>query len=330
MSSESPCSSSERLSRFAGEPLSRRAKVWVALATVYTIWGSTYLGIALAVETMPPLFAVSTRFVAAGGLLAAWVAWRGGRRALRLTRRELGAVSLVGVLLIGANGLLFFAERTVPIGLASLVIASVPLWVALFRIVSGDRPPAAVLAGIAVGFAGVALLVRPGGDVELWGLVLVVLSALSWSLGSFLSPRLPLPRNSFAATAYEMLVGGIVFLPFGLAAGPDVAEFSTRSLAGWAYLVVFGAIVGYSAYVWLLAHAPLGLVSTYAYVNPVMAIALGAVVLDESITSRIVVGATVVLTAVAVVVRREPPTAEPAPLPAEPPGEATAETTIAR
>jgi drug/metabolite transporter (DMT)-like permease len=305
--------------------LSGKAKLWVALATVYTIWGSTYLGIELAIETMPPLFAVSTRFVAAGVLLAIIVAWRRGSRALLVSRAELGAVALVGVLLIGANSLLFFAERTVPIGLASLVIASVPLWVALLRIAVGDRPPAIVLAGIVVGFVGIAILVHPGGEVRLVGLLLVILSALCWSFGSFLSPRLPLPKSSFTATAYQMLFGGLVFLPFGLASHPHVSEFSARSIFGWAYLVVFGAIVGYSAYVWLLTHAPISLVATYAYVNPVIAIALGAIFLDESVTGRIAIGATVVLTSVAVVVRREPLPAEPAPVPGEAPVASTIE-----
>jgi drug/metabolite transporter (DMT)-like permease len=308
--------------------LSRNAKVWIALGTVYTIWGSTYLGIAFAVETMPPLFAVSTRFVVAGALLAGALAWRRGIRALVLTSHELGAALLVGGLLIGSNALLFFAERTVPIGLASLVVASVPLWVAVFRIAAGDRPPALVLVGIVAGFAGVALLVRPSGSAGLGALALVLLSALAWSAGSFLSPRLPLPANSFTATAYEMFLGGLVYLPLGIAAHPDVASFSARSLAGWAYLVVFGAIVGYSAYVWLLAHAPISLVATYAYANPVVAIGLGALVLDETVTGRIVIGATIVLTSVAVVVRREPPKAEPAPIPGEAPEETSATITI--
>jgi drug/metabolite transporter (DMT)-like permease len=310
--------------------VSSGTRLWVALATVYTIWGSTYLGIALAVETMPPLFAVSSRFLAAGLILAAIVALRGGLRALRIRRIELAAVTLVGVLFIGANALLFFAERTVPIGLASLVIASVPLWVAVFRIVAGDRPPTVVLASITAGFVGVAFLVRPSGDVASWGLVLVLLSAFAWSVGSFLSPRLPLPRDAFTATAYEMGIGGLVFFPLGLAAGPDPAEFSARSILGWAYLVIFGAVVGYTAYVWLLGHAPLSLVATYAYVNPVIAITLGALVLDESITVSIVIGATIVLTSVAVVVRREPPMAEPAPIPGEAPERQLAGTTIAR
>jgi drug/metabolite transporter (DMT)-like permease len=306
--------------------VSGSTKLWVALATVYTIWGSTYLGIALAVETMPPLFAVASRFVVAGAILGVLVAWRRGRGALRIRRKELAAVTLVGVLFNGANALLFYAEETIPIGLASLIIASVPLWVAVFRILAGDHPPRMVLVGIVTGFVGVALLVRPSGDAEWKGVALVIASAFAWSIGSFLSPRLPLPRDSATATAYQMFIGGLVFLPLGLAAGPDPEEFSARSILGWAYLVVFGAIVGYTAYVWLLAHAPLSVAATYAYVNPVIAISLGAIVLDESITMQIVVGATIVLTSVAVVVRREPPTAEPAPLPAEvPPRGATIE-----
>jgi drug/metabolite transporter (DMT)-like permease len=310
--------------------VSPRTKLWVALGPVYTIWGSTYLGIALAVETMPPLFAVSTRFVVAGALLAAIVAWRRGPGSLRLDRRELAAVALVGVLFNGANALLFFAEERIPIGLASLIIASVPLWVAVFRILSGDQPPRIVLAGIVTGFVGVALLVHPSGDAQWEGVLLVVASAFAWSVGSFLSPRLPLPANSATATSYQMGIGGLVFLPIGIASSPHPSEFSTRSILGWLYLVVFGAIIGYTAYVWLLAHAPLSVAATYAYVNPLIAISLGAVVLDESITTQIVIGATIVLTSVAVVVRREPPTAEPAPLPAEAPPPAATETTIVR
>ena len=200
--------------------MSAQAKLWIALGTVYTIWGSTYLAIALAVETIPPLFAVSSRFIAAGALLAGLVVLRRGARALLIGKRELGAVALVGVLFIGANALLFFAERTVASGLAALVFASVPLWVAALRIAAGDRPPTMVLLGIAVGFVGVAVLLRPGGDVHSWGVLVALAAALSWSVGSFLSPRLPLPRDALTATAYEMCVGGLVFLPFGLAARP--------------------------------------------------------------------------------------------------------------
>ncbi|MHB8469240.1 MAG: EamA family transporter [Gaiellaceae bacterium] len=296
--------------------MSHRAKVWVALATVYTIWGSTYLGIELAGETIPPMFAVGTRFVAAGLLMSAFTAWRRGPGVFRVTRAELGSAVLVGSLLPTANGLLFIAERHVPTGLSALIIGSVPLWVVLLRTITGDRPPAVALAGVAVGFCGLALLVRPSGGAPLWAMLLVVCSALMWATGSFLASRLPLPRDSFAATSLEMLAGGLILLPIGLATTtPHVSQFSGSSIFGWFYLVTFGSIVGYTAYVWLLDNAPLGTVATYAYVNPVVAIALGALVLHESLTWTIVAGAALVLACVAIVVRRESPRAAPVEAP---------------
>lgn len=291
--------------------MSARAKLWLALWTVYLIWGSTYLGIKLAGETIPPVFAAGARFVIAGGLMVAFVLWRRGAGAFRASRAAYASAALVGVLLPGANALLFVAERDVPTGLASLVIASVPLWVVLLRLLTHDRPARAALAGTVVGFAGVALLVRPEGETTATGLALVVASALAWSLGSFLSARLPLPPDAFAATAIEMLVGGIVLLPVGVALALadgeslDPATYSARSMLGFVYLVLFGSLVGYTAYVWLLANAPLGTVATYAYVNPIVAIALGALVLDESLTWAIVAGAAIVLASVAVVIREE-------------------------
>lgn len=293
--------------------MSHRARVWVALWTVYIIWGSTYLGIELAGETIPPLFAVGTRFVAAGLLMLTFTAWRRGTGVLRVSRRELASCALIGTLLPCANGLLFIAERHVPTGLASLIVGSVPLWVVFLRTLTRDRPPFASLAGVLVGFGGLALLVRPSGGAPLWSLLLVVLSAVMWATGSFLSSRVRLPRDSFAATSYEMLFGGLILLPIGLAVThPHLSQFSGRSIGGWVYLVSFGSIVGYTAYVWLLDNAPIGTVSTYAYVNPVVAIALGAIVLHESITWTIVAGAALVLACVALVVRREsiPPEAE--------------------
>jgi drug/metabolite transporter (DMT)-like permease len=280
--------------------------VWVALATVYLIWGSTYLGIELAGETIPPLFAAGTRFVAAGLLMAAFTAWRRGAHVLRVRPRELASAALVGALLPPANGILFIAERHVPTGLAALIIGSVPLWVVLMRSVTGDRPPAAAFAGVAVGFAGLALLVRPSGGAPLWAMLLVVCSAVMWATGSFLSSRLPLPADPFAAAALEMLAGGAILLPVALATThPHVSAFSARSLFGWVYLVSAGSLVGYTAYVWLLDNAPIGTVATYAYVNPVVAIALGALVLHESLTWTIGVGALLVLACVALVLRTE-------------------------
>jgi drug/metabolite transporter (DMT)-like permease len=282
-------------------------RVWTALGTVYVIWGSTYLGIELAGETIPPLFAVGTRFVAAGLLMAALTAWRRGPRALRVRPAELGAAVLVGALLPGANAVLFVAERHVASGLSALIVGSVPLWIVVLRFATGDRPPRAVLAGVLVGFAGLALLVRPSGGAPLWSLLLVLGCSVMWALGSFISARLPLPEDAFAATTYEMLGGGAILLPIGvLATNPDFGAISGRSAFGWVYLVTFGSILGYTAYVWLLDNVPIGKVSTYAYVNPVVAIALGAIVLHERLTWTIGAGAALVLACVAVVVRQEP------------------------
>jgi drug/metabolite transporter (DMT)-like permease len=292
--------------------VSRRAKVWIALWTVYIIWGSTYLGIELTGETIPPLFAVAVRFLVAGLAMAVWVAWRRGVEVLRVQRRELVGAVVVGLLLPGANAVLFVAERDVPTGLASLIIGAVPLWVVVLRLLARERPDALALAGVAVGFLGVALLVRPGGHgATVGGLLLVVLSSVMWAVGSFLSARLPMPPDAFAATTIEMIAGGVALLPIGLLAySPaelDPAGYSTRSILGFWYLVVFGSLIGYTAYAWLLANAPIGQVSTYAYVNPVVAVALGAVVLDEAITWQIVAGAIVILASVALVIRRESP-----------------------
>jgi drug/metabolite transporter (DMT)-like permease len=291
--------------------MSHRARVWVALWTVYLIWGSTYLGIELAGETIPPLFAAGVRFMLAGLLMAGIAGWRRGFGVFRVTRAELASCALVGVLLPGANAVLFIAERHVPTGLSALIIGSVPLWVVLMRSATGDRPHASALAGVGLGFCGLVLLVRPSGGAPLWSLLLVVCSALMWATGSFLSSRLPLPGDSFAATALEMLAGGLVLLPLGLATThPDFGAFSGRSIFGFFYLVTFGSLIGYTAYVWLLDNAPIQRVATYAYVNPVVAIGLGAVVLHEAITWTIGVGAAIVLASVAIVVRRETVPAE--------------------
>ncbi len=289
--------------------MGHKAKIWIALWMVYILWGSTYLGIELAGETMPPFFGAGIRFLIAGTLMLGLVAWRRGTAALRLTRAEAASSAVVGLLLPGANALLFVTERQVPIGLASLIIAAVPLWVLLLRFAARERPDLVSVAGLVAGFAGIALLVRPGGGSSLGYLLLTVLASFMWAFGSFLSPRLPVPRDAFAATAYEMLAGGVALMTVALIVySPhqlNPAHYSARSLVGLAYLIVFGSLIAYSAYAWLLANAPIGQVSTYAYVNPVIAIALGAIVLGESVTWRIVGGALLVLAAVAIVVRRE-------------------------
>jgi drug/metabolite transporter (DMT)-like permease len=286
--------------------LSHGAKVWTALWTVYIIWGSTYLAIAIAIETLPPLLTVSTRFILAGLLLAAICRRRGAK--LQVTRRQLASCALVGCLLPGANAVLFFAERDVPTGLASLLIASVPLWVVLIRLTGREHMGRTTLVGVAIGFVGVAVLLRPGGGATWTGIALCMVSSVMWSFGSFASARLPMPADSFVATSYEMLIGGLVMLPIGLATAGSFSP-STKSLLAFAYLVTFGSVIGYSAYTWLLANAPLATVSTYAYANPVVAILLGVFFRGEHLSAQIVAGAIIVVGAVAVVVRQEPPAA---------------------
>ena len=290
--------------------MSHRAQVWVALWIVYIVWGSTYLGIELAGETIPALFGAGVRFTIVGLIVCGIVIWRRGLRALKVRRVELASAALVGLLLPGANSILFLTEQKVPIGLTSLIIASVPLWVLLFRLAAGERPDRIASLGLLVGFVGIVVLVRPGGGSGPLGyLLLTVVAAVAWALGSFLSPRIAVPRDALVATGYETLVGGLVLGLIGLATTSpsrlDPSGWSSRSIFGLVYLILIGSVVGYTAYAWLLANAPIAQVSTYAYVNPVIAIALGVIVLDETVTARIIAGAVLILIAVAIVVRRE-------------------------
>ena len=285
------------------------ARAWAALWTVYILWGSTYLGIELAGETIPPVFAAGLRFTTVGVVLSGWMLARHGTAPFRLGWTRAASTVLCGLLLIGGNAMLFVAERRVPIGLASLIFASVPLWLVVLRSAGGDRPPRASLVGTAVGFIGVALLLRPGGDATVRGVLLVVAAAVSWALGTFLSSRLPLPRDAATTAGIQGLAGGLLLIPIGIALSDGESlsptSWSTRSLLGLLYLIVFGSIFGYTAYVWLVSNVPLGTVATYAYVNPLVAITLGIVFLHEVVTWQIAAGAAVILTSVAVVIRNE-------------------------
>jgi drug/metabolite transporter (DMT)-like permease len=264
------------------------------------------------VQTLPPLLSAGIRFLLAGAILSVWLVARHGRATLRVDRAQLGGAALVGALLLaGGNGLVVLAERTVPSGLTALVVASVPLWIVVFRLIAGDRVAAALVAGVLVGFAGVAILVVPrgaSGEVDPAGLLMVVGASFSWALGTFASPRLPTPPDPLASTAVQMLAGGALLVVAAFAIGEparaDLSSFSTGSLLALGYLVVFGSLVAFSAYTWLLQHAPVSVVATYAYVNPVVAVLLGAVVLGEAVTPSMLIGAAIILAAVAFIVSR--------------------------
>jgi drug/metabolite transporter (DMT)-like permease len=285
-------------------------RVWAALGAIYIIWGSTYLAIRLMVETVPPALGAGVRFVVAGGAMLAFLATRG---AVRVSAAQLLWCAVVGSLLAaGGNGLVTIAERDVPSGLAALLIASEPLWIVLLRGLTRDRVAGRTLAGVALGFAGVGILLLPGGrpaGVPIGMALLIVVGAVSWALGSFISPRVDLPRDPLTSTAWSLLIGGAVLCIGGLAAGEgadlDVGAFSATSLAALAYLVVVGSIVAFSCYAWLLANAPISQVSTYAYVNPVIAVALGAAFLSEDVAVATIAGMALVVASVAIIVRQE-------------------------
>jgi len=284
-----------------------------ALATIYVVWGSTYLAIRIMVETMPPLLGAGARFAVAGAVFWTLLRLRRGAAHVRVTPREAAFALLAGSLLcFGGNGLVTVAEQEVPSGLAALIIGAVPLWVVVMRLSDGDSVPRGTLAGVAVGFAGLAVLVLPGdrpGDAPLWGVLTIVAASISWAAGSYYSKRMDLPPDAIVSTAFQMLLGGLAMVLTGLAVGEagevDLDAFSARSLTAFGYLIVFGSLLAFTAYTWLLQNAPISTVATYAYVNPVIAVALGAVVLSEEITLAVLVGTAAIVASVAAVVRRE-------------------------
>jgi drug/metabolite transporter (DMT)-like permease len=297
----------------AAAPSASPVRVWAALGAVYVIWGSTYLAIRVMVETVPALLGAGVRFVVAGLVLLGVIALRGGLRRVRLERSMLLRLALIGTLLAaGGNGLVTIAEKDVPSALAALIVASTPLWIVVFRSAFSDRPPLATLAGVALGFVGVALLLLPGNrpdGVPLGPTLVIVVAAISWGCGSFISQRVTMPADPLVSTGWQMLFGGIVMTVAAVPAGEfndlDVGAFSADGLWALAYLVVVGSLVGYSAYTWLLQNAPISQVATYAYVNPVVAVVLGWAILDEHIPPMMLVASAVIVAAVATIVRNE-------------------------
>ncbi len=297
--------------------------VAVALGTVYLVWGSTYLAIRLAIDTLPPLLMASVRFLVAGGLLYAWSIRRGDREGDRPGSRQwIAALLIGGALLLAGNGGVVLAEQTVPTGIVALLVATVPLWMAVInRVAFGRKLAGQAMLGLIVGFGGVGLLLgAPGGGVDPLGVLFALGAPIGWAAGSVYSRRAGLPVRPLVATAMQMLCGGALLAMAALAAGEParlhLREISAASLAGLAYLIVFGSLIAFSAYVWLLRAAPLPLVSTYAYVNPVVAVLLGWAFLSEAITPRTLLAGAVIVTAVALIVAA--PFRRPTPVPVQP------------
>ncbi|HTX89626.1 MAG TPA: EamA family transporter [Anaerolineales bacterium] len=288
-----------------------KIKIWTALILVYIVWGATYLGIRYAVETIPPFLMAGTRFLVSGIILYVW------RRAAgdpAPTRGQWLRTAVVGLLLLlGGNGLVSLAEKNVASGIAALIVGSAPLWMTLMEALrpAGARPNWLGILGLVIGFGGIVLLVGPSlvnttqADFRPAGIITLLFAALFWSLGSIYSRSADLPRSSLLSTGMEMLAGGLGLYLAGTLTGEwhqlVLANITLRSWLGLAYLVVFGSMVGFTAYAWLLRNAPVSLVATYAYVNPLVAILLGGLFAQESLSLHILLAALVIIGSVIVI-----------------------------
>lgn len=290
--------------------------IWAAMIAVYIVWGSTYLAIRFAVETMPPFLMAGVRFLVAGGVLYGLRRLRGDPKP---ALQEWRSAAIIGFfLLVGGNGSVVWAEQRVPSGIAALLVGSAPLWMVLLDWLRQDRrlPSGWAILGVGLGFVGIVLLVGPahliglGGGVDLVGAAALTLAAFSWAIGSLYNRAARLPASPLLGTGMEMLMGGLGLVILGSLTGEfsriNLSAISVRSLWGLAYLIIFGSWVGFVAYVWLLRVAPTTLVSTYAYVNPLVAIFIGNWLAAEPITSRILIAAAIILGSVALITRAQP------------------------
>lgn len=290
--------------------------IWSAMIALYIVWGSTYLAIRFVVETMPPFLAAGFRFLIAGAVLYAFTRLRGDKAPIRIEWRSAAIIGLF--LIVGGNGAVMWAEQRVASGIASLMIASVPLWIALLDTIrpGGRRPNRWVVVSVIAGFIGIIILIGPSqmvgsqDQVDLLGIAVLTFAAFSWAIGSLYNRGARLPDSPLLATGMQMLAGSLGLFILGTVVGEwnlvDPAGFSTRSLIGFGYLVIFGSWVGFASYIWLLRVAPITLVSTYAYVNPLVAILLGSLLAGETLTPRVLLAALFILGSVVVITMRQP------------------------
>ena len=282
-----------------------KSKVWLALLALYIVWGSTYLGIKFAIETIPPFFHAGVRFLASGLILVIWQRSAGNSMP---TRKQWISTGIIGtLLLLGGNGLVAWAEQTIPSGIAALIIASVPMFLVIGEAIrpNGVKPNWQGIVGLLIGFVGIFILVGPseisGSAMKLnpFGVVALLSACLFWATGSIYSKTADLPKSSLMNTGAQMLVGSIsLFIVSGLSGelnGWNIAEVSSRSIYGLLYLTFVGSLVGFASYGWLLQNAPISLVSTYAYVNPIVAVLLGVWLADEVLEPRIWLATAVII-----------------------------------
>lgn len=296
------------MSKFNFAALPLRWRIVAAFAAVYLIWGSTYLAIRFAIETIPPYLMGGARFLIAGGLLYAVLRLRG---VAAPTRAQWRATLIAGgLLLFGGNGGVMMAEQFVPSSLAALIIAIVPLWVVLLNWKWGDRvrPTLGVIAGVVLGVIGIGLIAAPGSSTDALnpiGLLMLIVASLSWSIGTLYSRRAAMPSNALLATAMEMLMGGGLMMIVGLLLGQGaqirLENVTLLSVASLGYLVIFGSLLGFTAYVWLLKVTTPAKVATYAFVNPVVAVFLGWLLAGEALSARTLIAAAIIIAAVVLI-----------------------------
>lgn len=286
-----------------------RARIVAAFAAVYIVWGSTYLAILYAIETLPPFLMAAVRFLIAGAILYAWSMARSPRRP---TRPEWRAAAIIGAcLLLGGNGAVVFAEQLVPSGIAALLVAITPCWMVLldWKWNQSPRPGMRTVLGLLLGFGGIALLIGPdvftGDGLHPGGVAILMFGSIAWSTGSIYSKRAPAPPQALLSVGMQMLCGGTLLMIAALITGEfgrvEIDAISLRSILALLYLIVFGAIIGYSAYVWLLRVVSPARVSTYAYVNPIVAVLLGWAFAGEALTLRMGAAAAVIIAGVAMI-----------------------------
>ena len=287
-----------------------RAQIIAAFASIYIIWGSTYLAIRYAIQTIPPFLMGGVRFLVSGALLYIWARYRGAPKPMRLHWRN--AIIAGAFLLLGGNGAVIWAEQFVPSGLTALLVSILPFWLVIIEWLRPPRkrPSGAVLAGLVLGFVGIIVLVGPGnvgghGDVRPLGALVLILGSLAWAIGSFWSRDAKLPDSGLLTTGMEMLGGGMLLLIVGVVSGElshfDVHHVSRSSAIGLAYLITFGSLLGFTSYIWLLDKVSPARLGTYAYVNPIVAVLLGWAIAGETLSARTAVAAAIVICAVALI-----------------------------
>ena len=307
-----------------------RSAIIAAFAAIYIIWGSTYLGILFAIESIPPLLMAGSRYLLAGLIMYGIARMKGAPRSGWMDWRTAAIVG--AALLLGGNGGVTLAEQYVPSGLAAVIVATVPIYIALLGWVtkSAPRPTAMIWVGLAGGFAGVALLLAPHADAQAaaypharFGMLILLCSSFLWSAGSVYSRVAQNAPSPFLAAGQQMICGGGLMLIAGILTGElprfEIARVTWLSFGSWVYLVLIGAIVGFTAYIWLLRHCDPAKVATYAYVNPIVAVMLGTAFAGETLTMRTVIAASLIIGSVALVITAEQRKAAPAPVAAPAP-----------